>query len=433
MVWHRRAGKDLVAVNYTAVSCMQRVGLYWHVLPTYEQGRKIVWEGMTKDGKKFLSAFPGHDNPGNSDPHKPKGIVKRKRDDKMFLELINGSVYQVVGTDDIDKLMGANPIGVVMSEYSLHNPRAWDYIRPILAENGGWAMFVYTMRGRNHGYRLYEAAKKNPKWFCELLTVEDTFRPDGTRVVSDEDIEEERRSGMDEQLIQQEFYNNADAALSGAYYRKQLAQAYEDKRITKVPYEAGIYVDTYWDLGMNDTMCILFVQRFRNEIRVIDFYHNEGEGLEHYIEEMRKKPYVYGRHYAPHDIKVRELGTGKSRWETALKLGVRFEIVKKLQINEGIQAVRSIFSQMWIDDEKCSYLIEAVKEYTKKWDEENKCFMNKPDHNWASHPCDALRTLGLAYKSDTTGPDGERQSMTQGMRIPQKHMKAQEDYDMLNY
>ncbi len=176
-VWHRRSGKDLNGIHMCAAKAMQRVGLYWHLLPTYQQGRKIVWNGMDRDGRPFIDAFP---------PELIDGVPKQQ---DMSIRLVNGSIYQVVGTDDVDRLVGTNPVGCIFSEYSLHDPAAWNYIRPILAENGGWALFIYTARGRNHGYRLFEMASKNERWFCQRLTVDDTG------VVPQQLIDDERAEG----------------------------------------------------------------------------------------------------------------------------------------------------------------------------------------------------------------------------------------------
>lgn len=186
-VWHRRAGKDATALNWTVVSALQRVGLYWHLLPTYNQGRKIMWDGKTKEGRAFLEAWP-------------EGFIAGRNNTDMRLELKNGSLWQVVGTDNVDRLVGANPVGCVFSEYSLQDARAWDYIRPILTENGGWALFIYTPRGMNHGYTLYEMAKKNPNWFCEKLTINET------KAIGEEDIQLEKDSGMSDDMINQEYY-----------------------------------------------------------------------------------------------------------------------------------------------------------------------------------------------------------------------------------
>lgn len=389
LVWHRRAGKDLFAINLCATKMYERVGTYWHILPTYKQGRKIVWDGFTRDGRKFRSHFPPE-------------LVRSENLAEMKIELMNGSIYQVVGTDDIDSLVGTNPVGCVFSEYSLQDPGAWDYIRPILAENGGWAVFIYTMRGKNHGYKLLEMARQNPTWFAQLLVAgnEGTKREDGRPVISDEVIDEERKAGMDEALIQQEFYCSAEAPLVGSYYGPWMAKAQEENRIGSVPWEPILPVHTAWDLGIADEMAIWFYQQVYGEIRIIDYYEAGGEGLAHYIKILKEKPYVYGRHCAPHDIEVRELGTGKSRRDTARSLGLNFRVVQRHEVLDGIEAVRNVLPKCWFDENKCSRGLEALKTYRKEFDEKRKMFKPNPEHDWSSHAADAFRILVMGMGAD---------------------------------
>jgi len=378
-VWHRRAGKDLCSINWCVVSALTRPGLYWHLFPTYSQGRKIAWDGMTRDGRKFLDHFP-------------KEMVTAVNNTEMRLTLSNGSIFQVVGTDNADRLVGANPVGVVFSEYSIQDPRAWDYIRPILAENEGWALFIYTARGRNHGYDLLNVAKRNESWFQEVLSVEDT------RSIPMSAIDDERAAGMPEEMIQQEFFCSFDAPLVGSYYGNPMAKLLADGHITKVPYDPVLDVHTSWDLGVGDSTVIIFFQMAHNEIRIIDFYDNQGEGLPHYIKTLREKEYVYGDHFAPHDIKVRDFSTGKSRLEVARELGVRFRVVANLRIEDGIEAVRSVLPRCYIDEDKCSHLIEALRQYRKDYDEKHLTFKDRPLHDWTSHPADAMRYLALGIR-----------------------------------
>ena len=378
-VWHRRAGKDLCSINWCVVSALTRPGLYWHLFPTYSQGRKIAWDGMTRDGRKFLDHFP-------------KEMVTAVNNTEMRLTLSNGSIFQVVGTDNADRLVGANPVGVVFSEYSIQDPRAWDYIRPILAENEGWALFIYTARGRNHGYDLLNVAKRNESWFQEVLSVEDT------RSIPMSAIDDERAAGMPEEMIQQEFFCSFDAPLVGSYYGNPMAKLLADGHITKVPYDPVLDVHTSWDLGVGDSTVIIFFQMAHNEIRIIDFYDNQGEGLPHYIKTLREKEYVYGDHFAPHDIKVRDFSTGKSRLEVARELGVRFRVVANLRIEDGIEAVRSVLPRCYIDEDKCSHLVEALRQYRKDYDEKHLTFKDRPLHDWTSHPADAMRYLALGIR-----------------------------------
>jgi phage terminase large subunit len=399
-VWHRRAGKDVSAINLLGAKAMQRKGLYWHVFPTYEQGRKIAWDGMTSDGDRFIDTFP-------------KELVQGTNATHMKVELTGGSIYQIVGAEDPDRLVGTNPVGVILSEWSLMNPKIWQFVEPILLANGGWALFIYTPRGRNHGYDFYNNALNDPEWYCEKIDITQTKRPDGTPIISNDQIEKIRAKGTPEEIIQQEYYCSFDAALVGAYYGNHLNAAREQGRIRSVPYDPFAPVHTCWDLGMDDEMCIWFFQEIGNEIHWIDTYSNSGEGLGHYIGVVKSKPYMgnYGEHWAPHDIKVRELGTGKSRWETALRMGIRFGIAPKLEIMDGIDACRQILPLSYFDEEKCKVGIQALNEYTKEYDEKKGVYKPKPLHNWASHWADAFRTGGVAFRNKSLRPSENKRSV----------------------
>lgn len=400
-VWHRRAGKDLFGINWCCTSMIQRPGLYWHLFPTYNQGRKIAWDGYTKTGRRFLDHFPS-------------ALVDSQNNTDMRLTLKTGGTYQVVGTEDPDRLVGANPVGCIFSEYSLQDPKAWDFIRPILAENEGWALFIYTARGRNHGYTMIEMAKKNPKWHAEILDV------DTTGAVSKQAIQDERESGMPEEMIQQEFYCSFDAPIVGAYYGELMMKMLEDKRICNVPYESNLLVHTAWDLGVGDATSIVFYQVYGHEIRIIDYYENSGEGLAHYAKILNNKEYAYQAHYAPWDIEVRELGTGKTRLETARSLGIRFKVGKQLAVDDGIEAVRNMLPKVWIDETKCGRLIECLRQYRKEWDDKKKTFKDNPYHDWTSHGADAMRTMAWGFKGRPK----------HAMDTP---AKAKSDYDPLKY
>ena len=396
-VWHRRSGKDVTAINVVSTKSQERVGLYWHLLPTYKQGRAIVWNGFTRDGRKFLDHF--HPD-----------LVKDVNTTEMRVTFTNGSQYQVVGTDKIDSLVGTNPIGCIFSEYSLHDPGAWDLLRPILLENGGWALFIYTARGRNHGHTLVEMAKRNPRWHCEVLVAGDngTKRPDGSPIFSDAQIEEERATGMDEALIQQEYFCSFDAPFVGSYYGSQMLAAEKAGRIMEdIPYDPRLPVETWWDLGIDDSTCIWFVQKYGMEYRIIDYYENSGEGLPHYAKVLsgqiedgdHRSAYYYGSHMGPHDIEVRELGSGKSRREVARDLGIKFTVGKMHEVADGIEAVRMMLPMCYFSMRRCQRGIEAMRQYRKVYDENNKVFRNTPLHDWTSHAADAFRTGAMGTKA----------------------------------
>jgi len=389
VVWPRRSGKEKTFLNYTAKKMLDRVGSYYYFFPTYKQGRKILWEGMDYTGFKFLSHFP-----------KPI-LAGKPKDDEMKLEYRNGSIFRVIGTDDIDSIVGTNPVGCVFSEYALQDPAAWDYIRPILAENGGWAIFDFTPRGENYGWDIYQLALNDPdNWFCELLTVDDTKHID--KDVLDRERKEIMLKYGNDSLFQQEYYCSFKAANPGAYYAAQINRAEKEKRITGVPYDSTVPVDTWWDLGIDDSMTIWFSQSCGREIHFIDYYEASGEGLVHCAgvlkDKAREGAWVFGTHTAPHDIEVRELSTGVSRKETAKKYGINFNVAQRLSVEDGIDAARNIFSRCWFDSKKCHKGINALKSYHKEYDEKNKVFLNKAKHDWSSHGADSFRTFAVSFR-----------------------------------
>jgi phage terminase large subunit len=399
-IWHRRAGKDLVMLNYICKSMYERVGTYYYFFPTYRQAKKVIWNGMTRDGFKFIDYFP-------------KQLRKRTNDSEMLIEMENGSIFQLIGTDNIDAVMGANPVGCVFSEWSLQNPAAWDYTRPILAENDGWGAFIYTPRGKNHGHTLLETARAYPDtWYSEVLTVEDTkaINPD---VLNQEYDEIVRKDGNDS-LYRQEYMCDFEVPIQGAYYAAQLLLAEQEGRITGVPYDHNVPVHTAWDLGMDDSMSIWFFQIANQEVHFINYYESSGEGINYYIKYLQDKGYIYGRHFAPHDIAVRELGTGKSRLEVARSLGINFEVGKKLSVEDGIQAVRNVLPRCWFDKEKCDRGISALRSYHKEWDEDNQVFKQRPEHDWSSHGSDSFRCFAVGYRELVTLP-------------PATHVKVNDD------
>jgi phage terminase large subunit len=382
--WHRRSGKDLTCLNYTVKAMFERVGAYYHLFPQFGQARRVIWDGRDKDGVRFLDHFPPE-------------LIKSKHENELKITLVNGSIYQLIGTDNFDNIVGANPIGCVFSEYSLQDPMAWELLRPILRENGGWAIFDSTPRGHNHFWELFKVAEErvaagDSSWFCQLLTVEDTG------AISKEDVEAERREGMDEELLQQEYYCSWSGSQQGSYYSKQMDAAEKDGRIARVPYQPELGVHTWWDLGIADAMAVTFTQNAGREVHIIDYYENSGGGLPACALELQKRGYVYASHNAPHDIKVRELGSGKSRLETAASLGIKFEEVPNIGLADGIDATRSFLSRCWFDKAKTERLRNALVSYHKTWDEKRKCFSDTPFRDWSTHAADSVRYLSVGHK-----------------------------------
>ena len=400
LVWHRRAGKEMACLNELVKRAyFHRVGSYVYFFPTTTLGRRILWDGMDKQGKKFLDYIPKEIREGQ-----PNNL-------EMKVKLKNGSTIQVMGTNNIINV-GINPIGCVFSEFSLQDSKTWNFVRPILRENGGWAIMNFTPRGRNHAYDLKLMAQNNPNWFCQVLTVNDTTKNDGSPVITQADLDEERREGMSEHLIQQEYFCNFDLGIEGSYYAKYLNQAMLEGRVTKVSYDPFAPVMTFWDLGVGDETVILFVQQVGQEVHLIDMYRNQGEGLNHYANVLQQKArdgeWTYGDHYAPHDIQVRELGSGaQTRKDIARELGINFMIVPNLPIAEGIELGRGLFPKLWIDEEKCNFFVKAIENYHKAFNEAHNVYSDRPVHDWSSHTADSYRYMSIVLNRHRLGSMSE--------------------------
>ena len=412
MIWHRRAGKDKTGLAITSKELWQHPGVYWHLFPLLNQGRKILWDGRGKDGTPFLNAFPME-------------MRKRTLDQEMKIEFTNNSIWQIVGVDNVDSLVGANPRGIVFSEWSLMDPLVWKLLQPILLENGGWAMFIYTPRGKNHGYKTYLHAMRDPEWFCSLKTVRDTLRDSigeaGGPVISEYDIDKVRREGEedgsvpDEDTIQQEYYCSFSGNLQGAIYGPQMDMADRESRIVRCTWEPRFPVYTAWDLGLSDSMIVGCFQVVGREWRWINFYENKKmgnkvskpgyePGMVGAIKWVKEQPYNFSRHYAPHDAEAGEISSGKSRRDFASQNGIILTVVPKHSIEDGIDAVRRKFPSMVFDVTNCEPLINAARSYRYEWDDKRQSFSKKPLHDWASHPADMMRYGVCGFVPETIQP-----------------------------
>jgi len=392
----RRAGKDITAFNIAIRYMLRNVCVVYYIFPTYAQGKKILWDSLNNDGMKILDYIPSE-------------LIESKNGQEMKIKLVNGSLFQVVGSDNVDSLVGTNPKLCIFSEYALQDPRAFQYIRPILAGNEGLALFVSTPRGHNHLFDLYNIASNSPDWFCYKLTLDDT------KHIPLEEIQRDRDEGlMSEDLIQQEYYCSFSLGVEGSFYTKYIDKMRISNQIGNVPWLSNVLVNTAWDIGVRDSTCIIFYQIQGQSVRIIDCYENNKEGLEHYKTILDSKPYSYGKHFAPHDIAVTEWGSGLSRLEKARQLGISFEMRRDKQgraisalpdvsIMDGIEAVRSLFSRLWIDEVKCSKLIKALENYRQEYDAKKKIYGSAPLHNWSSHYSDATRYLALSLPKTRDG------------------------------
>jgi len=385
-LWHRRSGKDEVCLHWTAFSAMRKPAVYWHCLPEASQARKAIW-----------TAVNPHSGRRRIDEAFPLEIRKATHNQDMSIELVNGSIWQLVGSDNYNSLIGAPPYGLVFSEYAVADPMSWDILSPILLENGGWAVFPTTPRGKNHLYRMWNRVQSNPDWFANKLTVEETS------VFTESQINAERRDGKDEAVIQQEYYCSFEAPQKGSYYAADMERLERMGRVKPLPPERGIGCITGWDLGMDDSTAIWIAQPRGGEIVFVGYYESSGEALSHYANYLHdwceKHQVRIERNLLPHDAEVRDLQTATSRTNALRQMGLAgVEVVPRINPADGIEAVRRLLPRCWFDLDATARGRDCLYEYSRDWDEKNACWRSSPKHNWASHGADAMRTLATGWR-----------------------------------
>ena len=382
-VWHRRAGKDLTGAHQIAKCSFQRTGLYWHLLPTQRQGRKVVWDAITGQGERLIDhVFPPEIRAGD-----PNGT-------DMKIPLRSGSLYQVVGSDNYDSLVGSNPVGVLFSEWSLADPRAWEFVRPILRENNGWAAFIYTPRGYNHGYDLLQIAKQNPSWYWSIKSIMDTG------VLTEADLEEERKAGMPEELLQQEYFCDFASANVGTVLGKGIELADRENRLLENlawdPDGGPVVVSN--DLGFRDSTATWFWQFYPDKIALIDYEEESGMDAEDWITLLKAKPYVYEMIYLPHDAKAKTFATKYSAHEQFIASGLPTTILPRMRIADRINAARVLLPRCIFQKNLCTRGLSALRAWAYSWDDERRVFSKDPHHDWASHGGDSF-TYGASVIS----------------------------------
>ena len=394
-VWHRRSGKDKTDWNFMIREAFKKVAQYFYVFPTLSQGRKAIWEGIDSNGMRFLD-------------HIPKDAIDGEpNNSEMKIRLKNGSIIQLQGTDNnrYEAMRGTNPYGFVFSEWPRQNSAAWTQVAsPILRANDGWAVFNGTPNGKNHAYDLFEIVKELDSWYVSLLTINDTFREDGTPIVTEADLDEDRALGMSEDDIQQEYYCSWDRGIEGAYYARLLQHAELEGRVTHVPYDPILTVDTFWDLGIDDHTAIWFMQRAGIEYRFINYIEHSNEGLHYYAQRMQKLEYNYGTHYFPHDAEARQQGTADTPKRLAQGMGIKpIIIVPRSNPLDRVQSVRAVLPLCWFDINNTSAGLDALRNYHKEYNEKLQVYMDRPVHDWASHGSDAFGHFGLMRTRLSTG------------------------------
>lgn len=416
LVWHRRSGKDEIALHGTAVKAFERPANYWHMLPLANQARKAIWDAVNpRTGRRRIDeAFPLE-------------LRTNTRDQDMLIRFVNGSTWQVLGSDNFQSAIGSTPAGIVYSEWAQSNPSARGYLRPILTENQGWQAYITTPRGKNHAYSTFNEAKRNPEQFAQLLTVKDTGMLNQQQL--DAELHEyiaTYGSDMGLALFEQEYMCSFDAAIIGAYYGAEFRMIDQQGRITDVEHDGRYPVHTAFDIGYDDDTAIWFFQVIGGELRVIDYYASSGKDVDHYASQMmgkrvtidivqnelkvsygeddrdtfHRQAYRYASINLPHDAKAKTLAAkGKSVEEqfAAVFGWSKVQIVPGLSRQDGIQSSRKSLNRA-VFDHKCEPGLEALREYQREWDDDKKMFKDTPLHNWTSHAADSWRYLSIAWE-----------------------------------
>lgn len=430
LAWHRRAGKDEIALHNGAIKAMERVGNYWHMLPMQEQARKALWEAVNpRTGRvRWKDAFP-------------EEIIAHVDNQAMKITFKNNSTWQLLGSDNYNSLVGTTPIGMTFSEAALADPAAFAFFRPILLENNGWSLHISSTRGRNHFYKLFESYRGQPDAFVERLSAHDTG------VFTAMQLAMERKVYIDlygaalgDSLFRQEYLSEWDAAVIGAVFGKEIKLLREQGRALPLVYDPRFPVDTSWDIGVGDTNVILFWQTVGNYERLIDWYASTDTGIEHYAEILASKRYFYHRHIGPHDIAAREWGmNGVTRLSTAKKLGLHFERMPNVGKGDSIAAGSRLINNMQINVSEnpvadpmddCAFVLEALEQYHFTFDKEHRVMSKNPVHDWSSHYCDALMTRGL-YTAGRTGVGMPMQ--LQGRGVENQQFDKTRLSDILNH
>ena len=373
----RRFGKSRLAawtLIIEALKCTEKDVFY--VAPTYQQARDILWS-LLKEIARDVTAS-AHEN-------------------TSVLTLVNGRKIYLKGSDRPDTLRGVGLAYVVIDEYADMKPQVFEQIlRPALADVRGGALFIGTPKGNNHFREFKERALVTEGWkFLE-------FKASDTGILDPQELSSAKNE-MGEDKYRQEFECSFDAPVEGAYYGTLLNEADNENRVTKVPKDGLAKIVCSWDLGVSDSTCIWVAQIVGKEIQLIDCTENHGVGLDYYVSWLRDNGYDKGQQILPHDVRVREMTTGRSRLEVLMEAGLDVTVAPSLSIADGIQAVRRMLPRCWFDIEGTKNGLVALRNYRREFNEKQNVFYDKPVHDWSSHFADSFRYLAIGLvEVDTT-------------------------------
>ncbi len=380
LVCHRRFGKTVCMINHlirSALTSKQKNPRYAYISPTFKQSKSIAWDYM----KQFTAKIP----------------YTKFNETELRVDLPNGSRITLLGSENCDGLRGIYLDGCVIDEYANVSSKLFpEIIRPALSDRKGYCVFIGTPQGMNNNfYELYQYAQGASDWYYYKAKASET------KIVDQEELEKAEEV-MGKNKYKQEFECDWIANIEGSIYGGVLAKMEDKKQISRVPYDPSLPVSTAWDLGVSDHSSIIFYQQLGRAINIIDYHEERGQGLPYYVEMIKNKDYIYKDHFAPHYIEVTDFSNGKTRREVAYQLGVRFKVVPKIPLEDGIHATTMTLPRCWIDTDRCKKLVDALRHYHRKYIDKNKMFRSKPVHDWSSHACDAMRYLAVGLQELNT-------------------------------
>lgn len=378
-VCHRRFGKTVMAVNHlqrAAITCDKERPRFHYIAPTFAQGKSIAWDYL----KHYSAPIPGVE----------------KNESELRINYPNGAQVQILGADNPDRMRGIYSDGAVFDEYGLQPPNVFtEVMRPAFSDRKGWALFIGTPNGRNQFQKVAQEAQVNATgdWFFASYKASETGYVDAQELKN-------AKAMMTPDEYAQEYECSFEAAIKGAIYSAELQQARDSGRIGTVPIDPILPIDTAWDLGVGDATAIWFTQSLKTgEVRIVDYYESAGEGLPHYASVLTRKGYNYGKHWAPHDIQVKEFASGRSRLEAAASLGIRFQITGNVPLEDGIHAARMLLPRCYFDQGRCQAGLDALQSYRRDYNTRLNEFKAVPVHDWASHAADAFRYLAVRQQT----------------------------------
>lgn len=385
--WESRRLKHLVPkITEKEIKQLLKRRTYWHVMPTFRQGKLTgAWDTL----KEISRVVPG----------------SKPNESELLVTYPNGNKVQIIGADNPDSLRGPGLSGLSLDEFSQISPNAFsEVLSKALADHLGWAVFSGTIKGQDQLYRTYQSAKDDPEWFSLWQDIDASLATEegATITALAQAMEAERKLVANGQMTQaefdQEWYLSPEAAIKGAFYGDYIKDLRSKGHLCNVPYDPTLPVDTDWDLGI-DAMAVWFSQSTQSgEVRLIDYYEDIGGGLEVAIKAVREKPYIYGEHWGPHDIEVREITSGITRRKAAKAMGVNFKVSPKLSVAEGITAVQLLLPRCYFDEKATDRGLEALRHYRKTYQQRYDQFTETPIHDWSSHAADAFRGLAIRHR-----------------------------------